>query len=231
MRGATFCHLPFWTNAFAISIHAPREGSDTYGNARCIIASISIHAPREGSDRSRTPTSTKRSNFYPRSPRGERHLRNSISHKVDPISIHAPREGSDVGRMPGRAGRHRFLSTLPARGATDQVDGLNNICINFYPRSPRGERLPDLRPRYIGMGNFYPRSPRGERPDGVFLQAAHNGISIHAPREGSDAHGGKPVAFSAISIHAPREGSDQNRPGSGTPKAISIHAPREGSDL
>ena len=57
-------------------------------------------------------------------------------------------------------------------------------------------------------------------------------ISIHAPREGSDARAAAHHAEAClISIHAPREGSDlglfvrvdiHNR--------ISIHAPREGSD-
>ena len=79
----------------------------------------------------------------------------------------------------------RFLSTLPARGATTDVltsiklkrisihapregsDGCSRLLLprptDFYPRSPRGER------HYLRDGarksqkNFYPRSPRGER--------------------------------------------------------------------
>ena len=56
-------------------------------------------------------------------------------------------------------------------------------------------------------------------------------ISIHAPREGSDAalHNGHPPL--TISIHAPREGSDFLQLfQSPLTLAISIHAPREGSD-
>ena len=34
--------------------------------------------------------------FYPRSPRGERHLRGPEPADLGTISIHAPREGSDV---------------------------------------------------------------------------------------------------------------------------------------
>ena len=56
------------------------------------------------------------------------------------ISIHAPREGSDEGIVTG---------SQPAA--------------DFYPRSPRGERPPEV--RVIGAGIY---------------------ISIHAPREGSD---------------------------------------------
>ncbi len=33
-----------------ISIHAPREGSDEFGNRYRNVDRISIHAPREGSD-------------------------------------------------------------------------------------------------------------------------------------------------------------------------------------
>ena len=56
-------------------------------------------------------------------------------------------------------------------------------------------------------------------------------ISIHAPREGSDARFIVYTADVMISIHAPREGSD--RPLQrlhGSIQTISIHAPREGSD-
>ena len=56
-------------------------------------------------------------NFYPRSPRGERH---------------------PLGQVEGV---HRgFLSTLPARGATKAFRGLRRVQAHFYPRSPRGER-------------------------------------------------------------------------------------------
>ena len=105
-----------------------------------------------------------------------------------------------------------------------------------------------------GELNFYPRSPRGERPPHARRSGWSHPISIHAPREGSD-HGiwlGD-AAHRRISIHAPREGSDGRRDAvrRGTPyfyprsprgerlvgkmhthkvSYISIHAPREGSD-
>ena len=56
-------------------------------------------------------------------------------------------------------------------------------------------------------------------------------ISIHAPREGSDAgHAGRAAAAGRISIHAPREGSDAADGAELGGRIISIHAPREGSD-
>ena len=65
----------------------------------------------------------------------------------------------------------------------------------------------------------------------LLIIAAIRCISIHAPREGSDA----PVALVAsceveISIHAPREGSDVYSIRGWITIGISIHAPREGSD-
>ena len=102
------------------------------------------------------------SNFYPRSPRGERqHHRSS------------------------RLDLSRFLSTLSSRRATFCIlRGSRQTC-DFYPRSPRGERPSRFRTgrtaRLISIHallaesdrskskrnrlvrDFYPRSPRGER--------------------------------------------------------------------
>ena len=102
----------------------------------------------------------------------------------------------------------RFLSTLPARGATWPPAGKHPPRGYFYPRSPRGERPAILaidkaretisihapregsdrakRSWLSPTTNFYPRSPRGERPNYLSLILAMQNISIHAPREGSD---------------------------------------------
>ena len=101
------------------------------------------------------------------------------------ISTRAPREGSDFRGLCQIVYSALFLPALPARGATT-VDyrgrakraistrapregsdhpGSSRIPTggNFYPRSPRGERLHGY--TNIGMPQyFYPRSPRGERP-------------------------------------------------------------------
>ena len=101
---------------------------------------ISIHAPREGSDLGTVPVLFELDDFYPRSPRGERPF------------LYGLKSVPSV-----------FLSTLPARGAT-------NCCGRTAWRS----------------GNFYPRSPRGERQDNGGNTNESYAISIHAPREGSD---------------------------------------------
>ena len=51
-----------------ISIHAPREGSDTGDIPLSILDSISIHAPREGSDPAAGDGGGILWNFNPRSP-------------------------------------------------------------------------------------------------------------------------------------------------------------------
>ena len=168
------------------------------------------------------------------------------------ISIHAPRGGSDFCNMAGKACTH-----------------------NFNPRSPWGERLPDF-PVKPPLVYFNPRSPWGERlyrfrgtldvlpfqstlPVGGATKAGfvdpHTfGISIHAPRGGSDlvkslpgrrtsrrfqstlpvggatADAAPPWPELLISIHAPRGGSDERGMMEESAPEISIHAPRGGSD-
>ena len=123
------------------------------------------------------------------------------------ISIHAPREGSDhsssercfaiklfLSTLPARGAtqyvaryivKKQFLSTLPARGATRATGTVQRVDPDFYPRSPRGERH---RKTGKGQASVY--------------------ISIHAPREGSDHFAEVCEHGMVISIHAPREGSD-----------------------
>ena len=58
----------------AISIHAPREGSDGPDEILAVVYAISIHAPREGSDASDVSKNGPFLHFNPRSPRGERRM-------------------------------------------------------------------------------------------------------------------------------------------------------------
>ena len=80
------------------------------------------------------------------------------------ISIHAPRTGSDAGGAAENPPKSGFQSTLPARGATSRRSREPEGYQNFNPRSPHGERRVRRKP--------FPRI---------------RGISIHAPRTGSDA--------------------------------------------
>ena len=117
----------------------PARGATVGPKSRKLMNAISIHAPREGSD--------------------FEDYKAEVSGK---ISIHAPREGSDPSCSSSGAGWCRFLSTLPARGATGLV-----ACANCSRAiSIHAHREGSDSPAAAGC---IPRP-----------------ISTHAPREGSD---------------------------------------------
>ncbi len=105
------------------------------------------------------------------------------------ISIHAPRTGSD-------------RNSIHPRWA---------LCY-FNPRSPHGER--QSAPASPGKTSpyFNPRSPHGERLNSMRNMEQESGISIHAPRTGSDQGRRCRTRHPDISIHAPRTGSDLPHP-------------------
>ena len=169
---------------------------------------ISIHAPRAGSDIQKLAFLSDSLGFQSTLPVRGATQRQKNRWELFYISIHAPRAGSDptskksLGvilyfnpRSPcgerRRATRWqrstaRFQSTLPVRGAT-RIWTVCHRCVSadFNPRSPCGERLCSWR---------------------LSLQRA--GISIHAPRAGSDGNKPHCRTLGTISIHAPRAGSD-----------------------
>ena len=98
-----------------ISIHAPREGSDTQRSPEADTPAISIHAPREGSDVSALIGAFCAFLISIHAPREGSDSGSCCRHQRSPaISIHAPREGSDAA------------PTTPAAGGQE----------NFNPRSP-----------------------------------------------------------------------------------------------
>ena len=102
-------------------------------------------------------------NFYPRSPRGERPVDPHLQRALFDISIHAPREGSDPGDRFLRFVESIFLSTLPARGATLGYKDLDAGVLLISIHAPReGSDIHPRPGRHAGR-DFYPRSPRGER--------------------------------------------------------------------
>ena len=217
-----------------------------------LVIPISIHAPRTGSDNDAVPQHRARRHFNPRSPHGERpphtdadavllEFQSTLPARgatrrycrclcADGISIHAPRTGSDqaAAPRPSRSGhfnprsphgeRHSgwswrrrqlpFQSTLPARGATCSLPCSTHRSLNFNPRSPHGER-----------------------PALVVGDAPPVGISIHAPRTGSDlTHRGRARFRCSFQSTLPARGAtcaDFHRL---LHIVISIHAPRTGSD-
>ena len=106
-----------------------------------------------------------------------------------PISIHAPRVGSDGIFFICNFALFQFLSTLPAWGATMAVrPAVDKSLLDFYPRSPRGERLRDGLP-ILNALVFLSTLPAWGATK-CKRQLPHNKyISIHAPRVGSDMQG------------------------------------------
>ena len=139
------------------------------------------------------------------------------------ISIHALLAESDNGTVVNNPKYLEFLSTLSLRRATSKILRDEFPTLNFYPRSPCGERQssPAPLPKHK---NFYPRSPCGERLISDAPSSAPYAISIHALLAESDkyclhaAH-----LLIKISIHAllAESDADLDGPGSGHPVFLS----------
>ena len=146
---------------------------------------ISIHALLAESDIGQSGSRSGSSNFYPRSPCGERlTLKSNIRAIINfyPRSPCGERLSTDM-----RKHNHRkFLSTLSLRRATTGLVRVNPTSKNFYPRSPCGERRRTSRQLKRPAGNFYPRSPCGERRAAFQNAAVFKVISIHALLAESD---------------------------------------------
>ena len=171
-----------------ISIHAPRAGSDTA--VRQHVTSpviISIHAPRAGSDDNSILTISKKGDFNPRSPCGERPMRTIY-----------------------RVAKKEFQSTLPVRGATDTPDNDGSYRLTISIHAPRAGSDGITTIQNAGRRSISIHAPRAGSDVilGLILQAIE--ISIHAPRAGSDIPAADVAqAVELISIHAPRAGSDR----------------------
>ena len=101
---------------------------------------ISIHAPRTGSDRRRRRKAHCRADFNPRSPHGERRGGSSLSIMDFVFQSTLPARGAtvvDVCRMPQKS---HFNPRSPHGERRQLIICLNDRRINFNPRSPHGER-------------------------------------------------------------------------------------------
>ena len=104
------------------------------------VTAISIHAPRAGSDGEALNNLYEAQNFNPRSPCGERRKAQHRCLADKGISIHAPRAGSDFTAL-----RHLYgisISIHAPRAGSDRrrVFTIRKSGSNFNPRSPCGER-------------------------------------------------------------------------------------------
>ena len=139
LRRATQRHSPDSTHR-QISIHAllaESDGGSVAGNWRLAIFLSTLSLRRATRIISK---GTKKFNFYPRSPCGERP---SSIDDLEPSTTHFyPRSPcgerlNGVGLIKHISG---FLSTLSLRRATTTIPDFRGYIRNFYPRSPCGER-------------------------------------------------------------------------------------------
>ena len=123
-----------------ISIHALLAESDKNTSIAGRITEISIHALLAESDNQCKIDQKRSSNFYPRSPCGERQSSGWGIPNWESISIHALLAESDPPYLSVWIWKRTFLSTLSLRRATSTTGILGFNPFNFYPRSPCGER-------------------------------------------------------------------------------------------
>ena len=191
-----------------ISIHALREeGDSTSGNKHVITDGFLSTPSARRATRAKRCNELQQRNFYPRPPRGGRH--------VDTMrAMH----------------RMQFLSTPSARRATPQVVTSTLSLMDFYPRPPRGGRQHSIS-KSSGRYAFL-STPSARRATGSLEKSRlFFFISIHALREEGDKRqtrtnstllyfyprpprGGRllqetaPIDIQQISIHALREEGD-----------------------
>ena len=156
---------------------------------------ISIHALREEGDFPRYARTARRSDFYPRPPRGGRLIQSWDMAFTKSISIHALREEGDRGRPPCWPLTARFLSTPSARRATNGGT-IRNKKFHQFLSTPSARRATRFSPSGQSLlTDFYPRPPRGGRRAIWVLSRLVSRISIHALREEGDAFAERSVAM------------------------------------
>ena len=116
-----------------------------------------------------------------------------------------------------------FLSTLSLRRATSSIEEVSKyVVISIHALLAESDLA--TRKSYNVCGNFYPRSPCGERPDSLFFWDRRKRISIHALLAESDRNIANGERKEYISIHALLAESDIPNSGTFRSTHISIHA-------
>ena len=189
-----------------ISIHAPREGGDSFLFCFIFLCFDFNPRPPRGGRRSTEQRTQEKLYFNPRPPRGGRLIETIIINTDGDFNPRPPRGGRLLAKWYKKK-EQLFQSTPPARGATTVITISILLICHFNPRPPRGGRLSFRVCDYIR---------------GIFQSTP--------PARGATTVSRTLTTVLVISIHAPREGGDYNAHGCYRPCNISIHAPREGGD-
>ena len=192
----------------AISIHAPRTGSDGSYEREYERGSFQSTLPARGATGA---NAHQERDLIFQSTLPARGATRLLFHRVDcaGISIHAPRTGSDAPETQSDDSAGDFNPRSPHGERRPTATLWRALLKHFNPRSPHGERprpssrcpsssafqstLPargataSARRRASRRWNFNPRSPHGERHAQLKRFLRQPEISIHAPRTGSDS--------------------------------------------
>ena len=207
----------------------PARGATAERRGSHALVAISIHAPRTGSDSTRKICMAQLRRFQSTLPaRGatDEPLQNGGTLR---ISIHAPRTGSDRGIERRFFWRVDFNPRSP-HGERRAVSTGVASDVNFNPRSPHGERRLQMGKRLkwlkisihaprtgsdchllsrgIPIIYFNPRSPHGERPSRRTSTRKQFLFQSTLPARGATKEATAVYINEEISIHAPRTGSD-----------------------
>ena len=146
---------------------------------------ISIHALREEGDFFWTTRPISSQYFYPRPPRGGRlRILNNFNNVELFLSTPSARRAT-LCRSPSTALLLISIHALREEGDTSWTT-TRSLCINFYPRPPRGGRL-QSGIEYNAQIEFL-STPSARRATCHFRSIPHwRNISIHALREEGDA--------------------------------------------
>ena len=170
----------------AISIHALREEGDLYQRSRPCCCRISIHALREEGDAAPAAAAIENGKFL--STPSARRATYYVQQREDTHNDFYPRPPRGGRRRPsaGVSLATRFLSTPSARRATRcGVPRRWGISISIHALREEGDARATV--RHCWVAYFYPRPPRGGRLPEPILPSKGAAISIHALREEGDS--------------------------------------------
>ena len=237
-----------------ISIHALREEGDP-----CLWSPTPWQAdfyprpPRGGRRCKQRQRVKEKKYFYPRPPRGGRQRHYRLHPATGRISIHALREEGDIMTMHETA----KAAAISIHALREEGD-LLLLCampftLDFYPRPPRGGRLPKAQTypaiqRFLStpsarrataegqllekqITNFYPRPPRGGRlanTTGFYYEFLF--LSTPSARRATITPSAFRLRLLNFYPRPPRGGRRQAPHRAGSYGQISIHALREEGD-
>ena len=144
--------MPAQVLVYAVSIHAPRGGSDPEGAAQVPVM-ITFQSTLPVGGATRDLHSGAHSSLHDALP---------ICVGRRRVSIHAPRGGSDIVPVTTFSNYVLFQSTLPVGGATEYTAHVRyNTGVSIH--APRGGSDDAIRTIRVSFSGFNPRSPWGER--------------------------------------------------------------------